>query len=223
MLVCVPDVLSPAEVKRVREWMDAADFIDGKKTAGFRARRVKNNEQVGRNLPEREEIDKIVLDGLRNSREFQRVVTPRKTQKPLLSRYRVGMEYGLHVDDALMGSEGQFRTDVSVTVFLNQPYDYEGGELEIHSPFGIETVKCPAGSAITYPSSTLHRVTPVTKGERLAAVTWVQSKIRDPLRREVLHDLDLIRRKLADAHKDAEETDLAFKTYANLLRLWVED
>lgn len=220
MLVCVPDALSTSEVKRVREWMDAADFVDGKTTAGFRAKRVKKNEQVGRNLPDREEIDKLVLDGLRNSVEFNRVVMPRKLQRPLLSRYKVGMEYGLHVDDALMGKEGQFRTDVSVTVFLNQPYDYEGGELEIHSPFGIEAVKCPAGSAITYPSSTLHRVTPVTKGERLAAVTWVQSKIRDPSQRETLHDLDKIRRKLGTDAKDAEETDLAFKVYANLLRTW---
>ena len=222
MLVCIPDVLSPSQVKHVRDWMDAADFVDGKTTAGFRAKRVKKNEQVGRNLPERSDIDKIVLDGLKASREFNRVVMPRKIQRPLLSRYKVGMEYGLHVDDALMGAEGEFRTDVSVTVFLNQPYDYEGGELEIHSPFGIEGHKAPAGSAIVYPSSTLHRVTPVTKGERLAAVTWVQSKIRDPFQREILHDLDLIRRKLADSHKDAEETDLAFKIYANLQRVWLD-
>ena len=220
MLVCIPNVLSPQEVKRVRDWMDAAEFVDGRQTAGFRAKRVKNNEQVGRNLPERDEIDQIVLDGLANSAEFNRVVLPRKTQRPLLSRYRDGMEYGLHVDDALMGKAGQFRTDVSVTVFLNQPYDYDGGELEIHSPFGVETLKAPAGSAITYPSSTLHRVTPVTSGERLAAVTWVQSKVRDPQRREILHDLDKVRRKLAETHKDAVETDLAFKTFANLLRTW---
>ncbi len=223
MLVCIPDVLSPNQVKHVRDWMDAAEFVDGKTTAGFRAKRVKKNEQVGRNLPERSDIDRIVLDGLKASKEFNRVVMPRKTQRPLLSRYKVGMEYGLHVDDALMGKEGEFRTDVSVTVFLNQPYDYEGGELEIHSPFGIEGHKAPAGSAIVYPSSTLHRVTPVTKGERLAAVTWVQSKIRDPFQREILHDLDLIRRKLADSHKDAEETDLAFKTYANLQRVWLDN
>ena len=220
MLVCIPDVLSPAEVKRVREWMDAADFVDGRTTAGFRAKRVKKNEQVGRNLPERDEIDTLILDALWKNTEFGRVVIPGKIQKPLLSRYREGMEYGLHVDDPLMGARKQFRTDVSVTVFLNQPYDYDGGELEIHSPFGIETVKCPAGSAITYPSATLHRVTPVTRGERVAAVTWVQSRVRDPFQREVLHDLDRVRRKLADTHKDAEETDIAFKTYANLMRAW---
>lgn len=220
MLICVPDILTPDEVVRVRDWMNAAEFVDGKKTAGFRAKRVKNNEQAGRNLPERDEMNRIILDGLKRSAEFNRVVLPRKIQNPLLSRYTPGMEYGLHVDDALMGAGGQYRTDVSVTVFLNQPYDYEGGELEIHSPFGIETLKCPAGSAITYPSSTLHRVTPVTKGQRLAAVTWVQSKIRDPFQREVLHDLDSIRRRLSKISPDAEETDLAFKTHTNLLRAW---
>ena len=221
MLVCIPDVLSPSEVKTVREWMAASAFVDGRKTAGFRAKRVKKNEQVGRNAPSREAIDELVLDRLRKNAEFQKVVMPRKLQRPLLSRYREGMEYGLHVDDALM-ADGQFRTDVSVTVFLNQPYEYEGGELEIHSPFGIEAVKCPVGSAITYPSSTLHRVTPVTKGERLAAVTWVESRIRDPFRREILHDLDRIRRKLSALAPETEEADLAFKTYANLLRDWAD-
>ena len=222
MLACIPDVLSPSEVKHVRDWMNAADFIDGKKTAGFRAKRVKKNEQIGRNLPEREEIDAIILNGLKNNVEFNSIVMPRKIQNPLLSRYKEGMEYGLHVDDALMGGSGQFRTDVSVTVFLTQPYDYEGGELEIHSPFGIDGHKAPAGCAIVYPSSTLHRVTPVTRGERLAAVTWVQSKIRDNSQREILRDLDFIRRKLSSLDKDAEETDLAFKVYANLMRAWAD-
>ena len=222
MLACIPDVLSPSEVKHVRDWMNAADFIDGKKTAGFRAKRVKKNEQIGRNLPEREEIDAIILNGLRNNVEFNSIVMPRKIQNPLLSRYKEEMEYGLHVDDALMGGSGQFRTDVSVTVFLTQPYDYEGGELEIHSPFGIDGHKAPAGCAIVYPSSTLHRVTPVTRGERLAAVTWVQSKIRDNSQREILRDLDSIRRKLSSLDKDAEETDLAFKVYANLMRAWAD-
>lgn len=220
MLICIPNVLGANELKRIRDWMAEAEFVDGKATAGFRAKRVKNNEQAARTDNDREEIDKIILDALRRHEEFGRVTMPRKIQRPLLSRYKPGMEYGLHVDDALMGSNGQFRTDVSVTVFINQPYDYEGGELEIHSPFGIETVKCPAGSAITYPSSTLHRVVPLTKGERMVAVTWIQSNVRDPHHREILHDLHRVRRKLAKSHESAEETDLAFKTYANLLRLW---
>ena len=221
MLECVPDVLTPEQVDQLRSAMNAAEFVDGKTTAGFRAKRVKNNEQLGRNLPNREEMDRVVIDGLRKNADFQRVAMPRIIQRPLFSRYREGMEYGLHVDDATMGANS-VRTDVSVTVFLSQPWDYEGGELEMHSPFGIEQVKYPAGSAVVYPSSTLHRVLPVTRGERLAAVTWVQSKIRDAARRELLADLDRVRRRLSEATPDAGETDLAFKIYANLLRMWVE-
>lgn len=221
MLECVPDILTPAEVDTLRTAMRSAGFVDGRTTAGFRAKRVKKNEQLGHNLPDRDAMNRIVLDGLRNNAAFQRAAMPRTIQKPLFSRYREGMEYGLHVDDATMGPDAM-RTDVSVTVFLSQPWDYEGGELEIHSPFGIEQVKYPAGAAVVYPSSTLHRVLPVTKGERLAAVTWVQSKIRDAGRREMIGDLDRVRRRLTEIDPESEETDLAFKCHANLLRLWIE-
>lgn len=223
MLIVIPDVLTPAEVESVRAWMDSADFVDGRTTAGARAQRVKNNEQVGRNVPQRREIDALILKALGRNGEFNRTAFPLNVRTPLLSRYREGMEYGLHVDDALMGKGAKaMRTDVSVTVFLNQPWDYDGGELEIHSPFGIETVKAPAGAAVTYPSSTLHRVTPVTRGERLAAVTWVESRIRDPWRRETLHDLFRIKRKMSELDAEAEETDLAHRLYSNMLRDWTD-
>lgn len=221
MLECVPEVLTPAEVERAVAVMTASDFVDGKKTAGFRAKRVKKNEQLGRNTPSREEIDKLIIGSLRKNSLFQRLAMPRTINTPLFSRYREGMEYGLHVDDATMGTNAM-RTDVSVTVFLNSGHHYEGGELEIQSPFGVQHVKLPAGSAVVYPSSTLHRVLPVTKGERLAAVTWVQSKVRDPLKREMLYDLDRVRRKLSELDPDGEEADLAFKTHANLTRIWLD-
>lgn len=221
MLECVPNVLTPAEVDKTVAVMTASDFVDGKKTAGFRAKRVKNNEQLGRNTPSREEIDQLIIKSLRDSALFQRLAMPRTINTPLFSRYREGMEYGLHVDDAMMGSKAM-RTDVSVTVFLNQPDQYEGGELEIQSPFGVQHVKLPAGAAVVYPSSTLHRVLPVTKGERLAAVTWVQSKVRDPNKRELLFDLDRVRRKLGELAPDSDEADLAFKTHSNLTRMWLD-
>jgi len=160
------------------------------------------------------------LDALRRSREFQNVALPKSIQRPLFSRYTVGMDYGLHVDDALMGREIKARSDLSVTVFLSNPDDYDGGELEMASPYGPQEGKLPAGSAVVYPSSTLHRVKPVTAGERLAAVTWVQSFIADPARREVLYEMDKVRRRLSELDPDGEVTDLAFKTYANLLRMW---
>ncbi len=132
------------------------------------------------------------------------------------------MAYGPHVDDALMGRSEKMRTDLAVTVFLTDPTAYEGGELIIDSPFGQQEVKLPAGAAVVYPAGTLHRVREVSRGERLAAVTWVQSYVRDGLKREILNDMDRIRRAMAAASPASPETDLAFKTYSNLLRLWSE-
>ena len=220
MLECIPDILTFEELRDIRKVMSAANFMDGAKTAGFRAKRVKKNEQLGRDANQRDEINKTVIAGLRRSKDFNRFVQPAIIQTPLFSRYRAGMEYGLHVDDARMGTHGKFRTDVSVTVFLNQPNEYEGGELEMETGFGTHPIKLPAGAAVVYPSSTLHRVLPVAGGERLAAVTWVQSHVRRPDHRELLTDVDKIRRKLSELDPDGAEADLAFKTYANLLREW---
>lgn len=220
MLATIEDVLDWPALKTIRKALAEGEFVDGNKTAGFRAKRVKRNEQLSPKDDSRGKIDKMVVDALRRNAEFQRVVLPKVIQRPLFSRYNIGMNYGLHVDDALMGSGSKLRSDVSVTVFLSSPEDYEGGELEMASPYGPQEVKLPAGWAVAYPSSTLHRVKPVTEGERLAAVTWVQSYIADPARREILYDLDKVRRRLGSVDPDGEETDLAFKAYANLLRMW---
>lgn len=221
MLECIPDILSPSQIKTIQAAVREADFVDGATTAGFRAKRVKKNEQLGRNLPSRDEIDKLVLDGLRANPVFQQFAHPLRIRKPLISRYREGMEYGLHVDDAIMGG-GAFRSDISLTLFLNQPMEYEGGELELLTGYGPTEVKLPAGAAVVYPSGALHRVKPVTGGERLAAVTWVQSRVRDAAAREVLFDLHRARRRMAELDPDGEETDLLYKSHANLLRRWAE-
>ena len=140
----------------------------------------------------------------------------------MISRYQGGMNYGFHVDDALMAGNPRLRSDISITVFLNDPGDYEGGELIIASPFGEQEVKLPAGAAVVYPSATLHQVAPVTSGARLAAVTWARSYVRDAAQREMLADLLAVQRKIAEVAPDAPETDLAFKTHSNLLRMWSE-
>ncbi len=220
MLECIPDILEPAAVRRIREAIKEQAFRDGAETAGYRARRVKKNEQLGRDAPDREALDKLVTDGLKANKTFQRVAHPHRIRRPLFSRYTEGKEYGLHVDDAVMG--GTFRTDLSVTVFLNQPMDYEGGELELLTGYGPTAVKLPAGAAVVYPSGALHRVRPVTRGERLAAVTWVQSRVRDVAQREILADLDRARHHFAGLEPEGEETDLLFKSYSNLLRIWAE-
>ncbi len=199
-----------------------SEFQDGKKTAGYRAKRVKHNLQMDRNSEAAKAVKAIILTGLRRNPTFQRVALPKTIRPPLISRYREGMNYGLHVDDAMMGGSPKERTDISVTVFLSDPADYDGGETVMNSPFGEQEIKLPAGAAVVYPSSTLHRVAPVTRGERLAAVTWLQSYVRDPAKREILHDVYQMREKLAEQHPDDQEADLAFKTYANLLRMWSE-
>jgi PKHD-type hydroxylase len=220
LLATIDSVLSWPQVKALRAVLADGEFTDGEKTAGFRARRVKHNQQLSTKSPRRKEFDAMIVDRLRHNAEFQRIAIPRTIQRPLFSRYGIGMNYGMHVDDALMGKDTKIRSDLSVTVFISSPDDYEGGELEMNSPFGPQEVKLPAGWAVVYPSSTLHRVKPVTAGERLAAVTWVQSFVADPARREILYDLDRVRRRLGEVDPDGDETDLAFKSYANLLRMW---
>ncbi|GAB4362067.1 MAG: Fe2+-dependent dioxygenase [Kiloniellaceae bacterium] len=220
MLVTIDNVLDWPTLKSLRQHLAEGEFLDGQKTAGFRAKRVKHNEQLSPKGDARKEMDRTVLEALRRNSDFQRAAFPRTIQRPLFSRYGVGMNYGMHVDDAVMGKEQKIRSDISVTVFLSNPDDYEGGELEMLSPFGPQEVKLPAGAAVVYPSSTLHRVKPVTEGVRLAAVTWVQSYVADPAKREILYDIDRVRRRLGEIDADGDETDLAFKSYANLLRMW---
>lgn len=222
MLMCIPDILDRTEVKKIRAAIAGTPFGDGRRTAGHRARRIKNNLQMDRSTPATKEVVGLLLGGLRRNLTFQRAFLPKSVRPPLVSRYEAGMNYGLHVDDAFMGSTARMRSDVSLTIFLSDLADYDGGELIMASPFGAQEIKLPAGAAVVYPSSTLHQVAPVTRGERLAAVTWAQSHVRDAAQRELLYDLFQIRKKLAKLDPDGAETDLAFKTYSNLLRMWAD-
>ena len=222
MLMCIPDVLDFAEVKKIRAAVSETPFGDGRRTAGYRAKRVKNNLQMERTAPAAKEIVNLVLGGLKRNKDFQRAFLPKSIRPPLISRYEPGMSYGLHVDDALMGSGQRARSDIALTIFLSDPADYDGGELIMASPFGDQEVKLPAGAAVVYPSSTLHQVAPVTRGARLAAVTWAQSHVRDAAQRELLHEVYQTREKLAQIDPEGAETDLAFKAYSNLLRMWAD-
>jgi len=223
MIVCIPDVLTAEEVKKLREEAAALPFVPGAETAGGRARRVKNNEQISQKADERKALHDIVIAALGRSKEFNTAALPKRIRPPLISRYRQGMAYGKHVDNALMGPKGgRERSDVSITVFISDIDEYDGGELVIHSPFGVQEVKLPSGSVVVYPSSSLHEVTEVTRGERLVAVTWAQSYVRDDRQREILAHLGQVRDKLNDVLPDDVETDLIHHTYANLLRMWAE-
>ncbi len=223
MLMCIPDILDLPTLKKIRAEIGESEFEDGRRTAGRHAKRVKHNLQLERESDQAKRIKATIVRALRRNPTFHRVAIPRSIRPPLISCYREGMNYGPHVDDALMGRAAQkARSDLSVTVALNAPEDYDGGELVIHSSFGEQEVKLPAGAAVIYASSSLHRVAPVSRGERLAAVTWVQSYIRDPEMREMLYDLYQVREMLAKADPEGEETALAGKTYTNLLRMWSE-
>jgi PKHD-type hydroxylase len=224
MLVSIPNLLDPAEVKTVRDMIEAAPFADGKETAGQRNQRIKRNEQVPVAWEGRAAIQKVVVDALLRNVAFRHAALPQHVMPPTISRYRPGMHYGLHVDDALMGSPNLLRrSDVSLTVFINEPNEYDGGELFINSPFGPQLIKLPAGSVIVYPSSTLHEVRPVTRGERIVVISWVQSHVRDERQRSLLADLALIGERLAKVAPNDTMTDLAFRCHVNLLRMWSEN
>jgi PKHD-type hydroxylase len=223
MIVIIPDLLTVQEQQQLKQLAAESPFVDGKETAGFRAKMVKNNEQVARTAATKRQLQEIVITALTRSKEFRRGAIPLRIRPPLISRYRPGMTYGAHVDDALMGNAlARDRTDVSVTVFINDATDYEGGELVIHSPFGLQEVKLPARYAVIYPSGTLHEVAEVTKGERLVAVTWVQSYVRDERHRQLLSDALEVRDRLHALDPKSPATDKAFHLYTNLLRLWAE-
>jgi PKHD-type hydroxylase len=222
MIYIIPNVMTAAEIDELAKLIGESSFEDGIATAGTQARRVKKNEQLARGDKNKPEVQKRVRDALMRSTEFRRATLPKSIRPCLISRYRPGMHYGLHVDNGVMGSEVPVRSDIAVTLFLCEPGQYDGGELVIHTNFGPREVKLPMGSAVVYPASSLHEVAPLTRGERLCAVTWLQSLVRDPARREILYELDLVRRRLHEQQPEAEETYLVQKNHANLLRMWAD-
>lgn len=223
MILCIGDVLTADELAIAATKLTAASFVDGKTTAGWHARLVKHNTQLPKDSPVLAELRSLISRALQRNRLFQMAARPRRIHPMLISRYEAGMAYGTHTDDALMQAQNQMmRSDLSFTLFLNPPEDYQGGELVVEGPQGEQDYKLPAGAMIVYPSSTLHRVEPVTDGARLAAVSWVQSLVRNPQEREILFDLDTVRQTLFDQQGKTREFDLLSKTHANLLRKWAE-
>lgn len=224
MLLRIPSVLDRQELELIRQILRGAPFVDGKLSAGQAAQRVKENTELDRRaVRELESLNNLVMGRLVQHPTYRSAALSLRVAAPYYARYTSGMRYGDHVDDPVMGSDGQlYRSDISVTVFLNEPAHYEGGELVIQTAFGEQQVKLPAGDAVLYPSSSLHRVAPVTRGERLVAVTWLQSLVRDPARRELLHELNTVRERLLASEPESENAQLVNKTYVNLVRMWGE-
>lgn len=223
MILCIADVLDAPMLAALRHELASDDtFVDGRKTAGWHAREVKRNEQADGTRGAVREWRETVGERIRRHPLFQMAARPARMTPVRFSRYRAGMHYGNHVDDPVMGGERPLRTDLSFTLFLEPPEDYDGGELVTDTSAGEQRYKLPAGAMILYPSSTLHRVEPVTRGQRLAAIGWVQSQVRDPAAREILFDLDTARRQLFEREGKSREFDLVTKSLANLQRLWID-
>jgi PKHD-type hydroxylase len=220
MQIAIANVLSAAELKTVRTALERVRFVDGRETAGFAARAVKDNQQADVSDRSLATVRSLVAERIMGNDVFALAVRPKALSPLLLSRYDEGMTYGSHVDDALMQG---MRSDVSFTLFLSDPKTYQGGELVIESASGEDEVKLAAGALVAYPSTTLHRVNAVTRGVRLAAVGWARSFIRDAQQRELLFDLDTARRAMFARDGKSAELDLISKSLANLMRMWAED
>ena len=222
MLLSIDNVLTAGELADVSASLGSGPFQDGRTTAGWNARLVKHNLQLEPRSEKAKALREMVTAALFRNGPFNLAVRPKLMRPVMFTRYEPGMEYGLHVDDPLMGGPPPMRTDVSFTLFISAPGDYDGGELIIHAYQQELSFRPAAGSLVLYPSTTIHRVAPVRRGVRLAASSWVQSIIRDTEQREILYDLDIARRENFDAHGKTREFDLMSKVFANLMRRWGE-
>jgi len=220
MQLVIGNVLSAEEIAITCAALARARFIDGTETAGFAARLVKNNRQAAGEERALETVRRLVHERIVGNEVFAAAARPKALSPLLFSRYEEGMHYGSHVDDALIAG---MRSDLSFTLFLSDPASYDGGELVTETASGEEAFKPAAGALVVYPATSLHRVVAVTRGVRLAAVGWARSFVRDPARRELLFDLDTARCQIFAREGKSAEFDLISKSFANLLRMWVED
>lgn len=225
MMVHVPGVLTPEQVARCREVMQKAEWVDGRVTAGHQSAKTKNNLQLPEDAPEACELGNMVIEALGRSSLFMSAVLPKQVFPPLFNRYDAGMTFGAHVDNAVRGhaaSGARIRTDVSSTLFISAPEDYDGGELVVEDTYGRHSAKLPAGDMIVYPATSLHHVTPITRGSRIASFFWTQSMIRDEAQRALLFDLDMSIMRLGNDHPQHKSVVSLTAVYHNLLRQWAE-
>jgi PKHD-type hydroxylase len=225
MMIHVPKVLTPEQVADCRRLLDAADWADGKVTVGEQGALVKKNRQLPELAPVGRQLGETILTALSRNPLFFSAALPLKTVPPLFNRYEGGEHYGTHIDGAVRavpGSSHFIRTDVSSTLFLTDPADYDGGELTVFDTFGAHQVKLPAGDLILYTSGSPHRVNPVTRGARVSSFFWTQSMVADPQQRETLYQLDQTIQKIRGKHGETDETVALAGHYHNLLRMWSE-
>jgi PKHD-type hydroxylase len=225
MLLQVPQVLTDVQVSRCRELMERAPWVDGRVTAGHQSAGAKHNLQIAEGSPEAREMGDLIVAALERSPLFVSAALPLRVFPPLFNRYEGGMTFGAHVDNAVRqvpGTPVRVRTDLSTTLFLSRPDEYEGGELVVEDVYGTHAVKLPAGDLILYPATSLHRVNPVTRGARLASFFWIQSMVRDDGRRALLFDLDMAINQVGQALPDHAAVVALTSCYHNLLRQWAD-
>jgi PKHD-type hydroxylase len=222
MMLHIPEVVDRTQLDIILQALSEATFVDGRLSAGSRAKAVKSNRELQQDSEIAGHLNKVIMGNLLHHPTFRGAVLPHRVAKPYFAKYEPGMTYGDHIDDPVMGDAQRFRCDVACTVFLNQPDDYDGGELVVRTTFGDTTVKLPSGDAVVYPASSLHHVAEVTRGQRLVAVTWIQSMVRDPQQREILYELHLAREQLMRTAPQSQETARVDHAYVNLVRMWAE-
>ena len=225
MMLHIPNVLTPEQVARCRDVMVKADWVDGNVTAGHQSRKVKHNLQLPEDSQTARELGDMVMKAIYRSPLFMSAVLPQQVFPPLFNRYDAGMVFGSHVDNAIRSHSTlpvRIRTDVSATLFISAPEDYDGGELTVEDTYGAHSVKLPAGDMIIYPGTSLHNVTPITRGSRIASFFWIQSLIRDVSQRALLFDLDMAIIRLTQDHSDHPSLVNLTAVYHNLLRQWSE-
>jgi PKHD-type hydroxylase len=225
MLVQIQNVLSREQVTTSRRLLDASEWIDGSVTAGHQSRLAKNNMQLAENDPAAIEIGNLLVGALERNPLFVSAALPSRIFPPLFNRYSGGQNFGTHVDNAIRqvgGTTNRIRTDLSATLFLSEPDEYDGGELVIEDTYGVQRVKLPPGHMILYPASSLHHVTPVTRGERVASFFWIQSMVRDDGQRTLLFDLDSAIQEVAAVAPGGPQAVKLTGIYHNLLRRWAD-
>ena len=223
MLLQVPDVLTSEQVMQCRHLLENVEWVDGRVTAGHQSALAKNNMQLAEDEPAARELGELIIAALERNPLFMTAALPLKVFPPLFNRYESGQSFGTHVDNAIRqvtGTPHRVRTDLSATLFLSRPEEYEGGELAVEDTYGVHTVKLPAGHLILYPSTSLHHVRPVTRGARLASFFWVQSMVQDDGERTLLFDLDLAIQRINQDMPGHPSSVQLTGLYHNLLRRW---
>ena len=221
MLTHIKGILDQNQLAAAHKLIAAGKYSNGSSSAGMAARRVKHNEELALSQAHMSDLNNLVMNSLVNHPVYRSAALPLRIAAPYYAHYTKGMSYGEHVDDPIMGQGSElYRSDISITIFLSSPDDYDGGELVIQTSFGEQQIKLPAGDAVLYPSSSTHRVAEVSRGERLVAVSWIQSLVQEPEKRALLHDMNQARETLLRDKPDAEETRQVNQSYVNLVRMW---